>query len=424
MISIWKEFIETDKVNLGGYIDEYLIPNETEKKKNAEFSTPYKLRQEMLDKIPVEFWKSPKKVFEPCCGKGGFIVDIIERFMNGLIIPDKKERYRIIVEECIYFSDINENNIDIVKSLLKNTFKLNYHIGDTLKLDINEKWGLEGFDAVIGNPPYSVSVGTGHTIWQFFTYKSLKEWINPDGYLLFIHPARWRKPESIQVQKENLKKLMCNENTMIYLEIHNTKDGMKTFRCGTRYDWYLIKKELPVLNFKTLIKDEENIEKEISLQDLEFIPNSDIEYILNTIYGNNNRVLKRCYNHSSTKKNTSFIKDEKFKYPVIHATPKNSTRFLYTDNNNEGYFGIKKLIFGNSGINKVILDNSGKYGVSEHAISLIYYNDENPENIRDALETKKFKKFLKSCSWSGYQIQLKLFRYLKKDFWKEFVEDD
>ena len=35
---------------------------------------------------------------------------------------------------------------------------------------------------------------------------------------------------------------MKNTNHLIYLEIHNTKDGMKTFNCGTRYDWYLIKK--------------------------------------------------------------------------------------------------------------------------------------------------------------------------------------
>jgi hypothetical protein len=78
---------------LGELIDKYLIPQELEKKSNAEVSTPYKLRQEMLDKIPVEFWTSINKVFEPCAGKGGFIVDIIDRFMNGLeeIIPDKNK---------------------------------------------------------------------------------------------------------------------------------------------------------------------------------------------------------------------------------------------------------------------------------------------------------------------------------------------
>ena len=37
-------------------IDKYLIPQELEKKSNAEVSTPFKLRKEMLDKIPVDFW--------------------------------------------------------------------------------------------------------------------------------------------------------------------------------------------------------------------------------------------------------------------------------------------------------------------------------------------------------------------------------
>jgi len=93
-----------DNRELSKLIDKYLIPQELEKKSNAEVSTPFKLRQEMLDKIPVEFWTSIKKVFEPCAGKGGFIVDIIDRCMNGLekTIPDERERYRTIVEECLY----------------------------------------------------------------------------------------------------------------------------------------------------------------------------------------------------------------------------------------------------------------------------------------------------------------------------------
>jgi hypothetical protein len=67
---------------LSQLIDKYLIPQELEKKSNAEVSTPYKLRQDMIDKIPNNFWKEEKKVFEPCSGKGGFILDIINKFMD------------------------------------------------------------------------------------------------------------------------------------------------------------------------------------------------------------------------------------------------------------------------------------------------------------------------------------------------------
>ena len=89
-------------------IDKYLIPQELEKKSNAEISTPYKLRQEMLDKMPNKFFTKKQKVFEPCAGKGGFIVDIIDKFMIGLkkVIKNEKKRYKTIVEECLYFSDI------------------------------------------------------------------------------------------------------------------------------------------------------------------------------------------------------------------------------------------------------------------------------------------------------------------------------
>jgi len=98
---------------LSKLIDKYLIPQENEKKQNAEVSTPYELRKEMLDKIPIDFWESPKRVFEPCCGKGGFLIDIIGRFMVGLKdkIKDDNDRYEFIISECLYYSDINECNI-------------------------------------------------------------------------------------------------------------------------------------------------------------------------------------------------------------------------------------------------------------------------------------------------------------------------
>ncbi len=64
---------KNNKKELSKLIDKYLIPQEIEKKQNAEVSTPYELREEMLNKIPEDFWTTPKKVFEPCSGKGGFL---------------------------------------------------------------------------------------------------------------------------------------------------------------------------------------------------------------------------------------------------------------------------------------------------------------------------------------------------------------
>jgi tRNA G46 methylase TrmB len=64
---------------LAKLFDEYLVPQELEKKQNAEVSTPHHLRKDMLDaleKYVPDFFKTPKRVFETCCGKGQFVVDI------------------------------------------------------------------------------------------------------------------------------------------------------------------------------------------------------------------------------------------------------------------------------------------------------------------------------------------------------------
>ena len=191
-----------NKNELSKSIDKYLVPHINEKKQNAEVSTPLTLRKEMIDKIPSEFWTTPKKVFEPCSGKGGFLIDIIDKFMNGLkeVIKDDEERYRIIVEECLYYSDINKQNIFIAKLLLDpyNKYNLNSNDGDTLKLDIKEKWDLDEFDLVIGNPPYNEDPDNSNDphmkpIYQKWIYK----FRDLSKLLLFITPSKWFTSQDI-----------------------------------------------------------------------------------------------------------------------------------------------------------------------------------------------------------------------------------
>src|SRR5690606_5963276 len=71
-----------DPNKLSQLVDKYLIPTILERNENGEIITPSFLRNEMLDTLPSIFWETPKKVFEPCCGKYGFTIDIVNRFMN------------------------------------------------------------------------------------------------------------------------------------------------------------------------------------------------------------------------------------------------------------------------------------------------------------------------------------------------------
>lgn len=415
---------------LARLIDEYLIPQELEKKKNAEVSTPPQLRKDMLDaleKYAPGFFKTLKKVFEPCCGKGQFIIDIIDRFMEGLKdeIVDEKERYKKIVEECIYFADINSTNIYIVRLLLDpfGQYDLNFFEGDTLKLDITEQWDVTGFDGVIGNPPYNASgnTGTGNTIWQHFVLKSVDTWLYDDGKLVFVHPPGWRKPNSAKGKFTGLFGKMTKDNYIHFLEMHGVKDGQKIFGCGTRYDWYVLNKGARQ-NLTTLC-DEKQVVVDVNLQNYNWLPNHSIEEINRLLCENDEEACPILYNrvdYDPVRKWVSAVATDIHKYKVVHSTTQKGTRFVYTSDNTKGHFGVPKVIFGESGINTPVIDIQGEYAMSHCAMAIQCADMEEAQHIQKALMSKEFQKLIGACNWSSFRIDWNVFKSFKRTFWKSF----
>jgi hypothetical protein len=420
---------------LSNLIDKYLIPQELEKKSNAEVSTPFKLRQEMLDKIPVEFWTSIKKVFEPCCGKGGFVIDIIDRFMNGLekTIPDEKERYRIIVEECLYFSDINPTNIFICKLLIDpyNEYKLNYNEGNTLELDIKEKWELEGFDAVIGNPPYNIPKDDalkggygGRSLWDKFVDASIDNWLNQNGYLLYVHPPSWRKPQ------HRLWNKMTKDNKIIYLKCYSKKEGNQIFKCSTLFDYYLL--QITKDSIISEIYGQDKKTYNINLEKWEFLPSGCID-VISKILGNNEVIYsssiydtRRKWILPMKKKESKqeYYKrcnNESYTYPIIHNMTKEYGNGYVYSNEDKGHFGIKKVVLSFGEFQYPYNDYDGKYGMSQICYGLEIKSKEEGDNICKAINSDSFKDILKYTKWSTFQTDWRMFKYFKKDFWKEFI---
>ncbi len=183
-------------------IEKHYLPSDKERAENAEVPTPVKLVDEMLTKIPSDTFKKPNKVLEPCCGKGNFVLGIFDRFYNGLI--DKYEDNRLlckdIIEKCLYFGDLEPNNVFFTKQLLichaqsytgvrKTNYKFNSFVGDTLNNSLEEIWLCNYFKAVIGNPPYSTNPSNPNTkpLYDKFIIK----YIDNCDYLLFVIPSRW-----------------------------------------------------------------------------------------------------------------------------------------------------------------------------------------------------------------------------------------
>jgi len=71
------------------------------------------------------------------------------------------------------------------------------------------------FDCIIGNPPYNKGQksagkkGGGHYLWGDFVRKSILLLKDKTGYLNFVHPAAWRKPEGEKSKTKGLYDLMA-----------------------------------------------------------------------------------------------------------------------------------------------------------------------------------------------------------------------
>ena len=419
------------------FIADRLKPKDVEKKKFGEVFTPMKLVNEMLDKLDESYKKDNNESifenekltwFDPAVGMGNFPIAIYLRLMNGLStkIPNEKKRKRHILEKMIYMAELNKKNVLICKQIfdIENKFKLNIYEGDSLKLDIQKVFNKNKFDVIVGNPPYNANgdKASGNTIWQHFVTKSIEEF---NEYICFVHPNGWRKPNTEKGKFYGLFDKLTKENTMMYLEIHDVKDGMKQFKCGTRYDWYVIKNK-PNKKYKTIIIDQEEKNHKINLNKYKWLANCELGLIDKLIETNNEKRCEILYsrnNYGADKKWISKEQTKEFKYPVVHSTPKDGTRYVWSNRNDNGFYGIPKVIFGDSGIYNPIIDINGDYAMTQHSMALKIYTKEEGEYLAKVLCSNIFNKIIKACLWSSYAIEWSMFRDFKHNFY-ELIDNE
>jgi hypothetical protein len=126
-------------------------------------------------------------------------------------------------------------------------------------------------------------------------------------------------------------------------------------------------------------------------------------------------------NYGSDKSHTLHTKTTEFKYPLIHATNKAGIRYMYSSCNDKGHFGVSKVIFGQTGINDVVIDIEGKYGMTEHAMAIQVNDLEEAKNLKKVLLSDKFKSILVSTMFSNFMIDWRLFASFRRDFWKDLI---
>ena len=211
-------------------IEKMLKPKEEEKKKYAEVFTPFKLVNEMLDKLPKKVWKKKHyKWFDPANGMGNFPIAIYLRLMEDLKeeILDEKERKKHILENMLYMSELNKKNVYLCKKIfdIKNEYKLNLYCGDSLKLDTEKEWGIKKFDVIVGNPPYQEydinndrSKGGTNLYTKFINFGFNK--LRKHKYELMITPISWIGPSTNMQMGRDLLHNIFLKYDLLYLNMN------------------------------------------------------------------------------------------------------------------------------------------------------------------------------------------------------------
>jgi adenine-specific DNA-methyltransferase len=247
--------MRTEKVD---YLPLYM--KVTNKKINGIVYTPQWIVNLILDNIEYKNDIYDKKIIDPSCGEGNFLIIVVERFLNDSIKNNlNSDKIRKSLCNNIFGFDIDKDAITKCKSYLNNIIK-NYGIDkvewnimtiDSLNKRIIKQY-FNCFDYVVGNPPYIRIQHLGEDRrkriqkdWYFCRNGSTDMFIaffelgfnllNETGKLGYITPNTYFKTETAKVLRYYLmnKKII---KSLIDFNYHQVFDNATTYSAITILD--------------------------------------------------------------------------------------------------------------------------------------------------------------------------------------------
>lgn len=239
-------------------------------KLNAEIFTPTWLIDHMLDQLPQHVWEDENLTWlEPTAGDGNMVVRIAQRRLEAGQSPKT-------ILSTIKAIELMEDNATTARARLLETLGLS---NDPEAIELVETSIQQGsfleyneealYDVIVANPPYQIKKPnhrTSTTIWHKFVLKSL-EHLSEGGYMTQVHPPGWR---NVNGMYSKVKDAFLSRR-LLYLEMHNVKDGQKAFGASTPYDFYVLH-NLPANGTITNIKCIDGTDAQRCLENWPFIP--------------------------------------------------------------------------------------------------------------------------------------------------------
>jgi hypothetical protein len=184
-------------------IKEYVKIADVDRKGKGEIHTPFKELAEpmvkLVEKYDPEFWKNKNhKVLDSSAGYGTFLILAAYKFMVGLkdVIEDEEERFKWIVENCLYYGELQARSVFSWLVALDpfDKYRTNIFWGDFLSQDFDrhmkEIWNVSSFSISIQNPPYNSGRKDNNQstdIYNLFVDKCQKIC----DKVLMVTPSRW-----------------------------------------------------------------------------------------------------------------------------------------------------------------------------------------------------------------------------------------
>ena len=281
------------------------------------------------------------------------------------------------------------------------------------------------FDAVIGNPPYQEFLAGNRiskTIWPDFVKRGaacLKE----GGVLAMIHPPGWR---GLGVHFRAAKEILSRMHFR-WISVNGESEGARVFRAATPFDAYVaVKGESDSL---TEIEDMSGGTSMVDVGEWDFIPSSNFGVIRRILADRESgeeavdavHDVSMYDNRRDTARET---RSEEYNLPCVRYIHRSGEASLWFAKDDRGHFGKPKVMFGiMANVGAITIDERGEYGLSRYMAG-IHDDPGNLGRIQSAMRSGRFREVMKSVKFTTQEYNLAVIRRFRRDFWKEFVNDD